>query len=161
MKRWGVGVNNYYFTGSIILEEAPWYIFLIEYSIHFICHWIPRIPLSKHIKIIREGEEYTLRDYYGTTGDLFHIYICSPIFEWCWNRIKWQTISFPYTMLKEQFPDRFEDENEYLDKDSDEEEKKNVKDNLEYSTKIGDEFKIVYDKLSNISTVRMKKLHYI
>lgn len=55
MTRWGIGTNNYHFTSSIILEEAPWYIFAIEFCIQWICHFMPPIPLPK-IKIKIDGE---------------------------------------------------------------------------------------------------------
>ena len=149
MKRWSIGANNYYFSASIYLEEAPWYIFMIEYSIQYICHYFPRIQLP-NIKIIRDNEEYTLRSYYGTTGDLFHIYICTKIFNWCYDRIKLKTFEFPFEMLKNEFPDLFKDAYEYFDE-------KEVKDNLEYSMKIKEEFDVVYNKLENLIKTRMER----
>jgi hypothetical protein len=150
MRRWGIGYNNYYFTSSIHLEEAPWYVFMLETTIQNICHYFPRIPLPK-IKIIRDNEKTNLREYYGTTGDLFHVYICEPIFGWCWNKIKENSFNFPYLTLKEQYPDSFEDEDLW-----DEDQLDEVKENEEYSKMIGDEFNIVYKKLSKIADTRMK-----
>ena len=153
MRRWSTGTNNYYFTGSIFLEEAPWYIFFIESLIMNICHWIPRIPLPK-IKIIREGEEYNLRSWYGTTGDLFHSYVCSKVSEWCWNKTKNYNINFPYEMLRELIP-ASEDPNPYF---TDEDDKEDLKKNLEYSKSVGKEFRTVYNKLDKIYDVRSKEI---
>mgnify|MGYP001024237259 CR=1 FL=1 len=156
MRRWSTGTNDYYFTAGIFLEEAPWYIFFIENVIMWICHTlIPRIPLPNFIKIKREGEEYTLRSWYGTTADLFHIYVCCPITEWCWKKIKHYDIEVPYRMLREMIPDSI-DPNDNMDRDL--EEMYIIADNKRYSDKIGDEFKEVYDKLNNIYEVCCKRI---
>jgi hypothetical protein len=154
MRRWSAGTNNFYFTGSIFLEEAPWYIFFIEWSIMWICHFIPRIPLPK-IKIVRDTEETNLREYYGTTADLFHIYVCSNISQWCWDKTKNDCVSFPYDKLIELIPNS-EDLNEYSTDSYDNDE--DLKKNLEYSKLVGEEFKVVYDKLENISGFRMNEI---
>ena len=152
MKRWTIGTNNYYFTSSIVLEEAPWYIFMIGSSIQQICSWFPRISLPK-IKIIRDNEETNLEEYYGTISDVFHIYICEPIFSWSYDKIKSTYIEFPYLMLKEKFPDIFNEyKTEFYDEDKD-----HLKENSEYSKKIGEEFKVVYDKLGKICDVGQHK----
>jgi len=155
MRQWSIGTNDYYYTGSIWLEEAPWYIFALGSFIQWICYFFPRIPLPK-IKIIREGEETNLKDWYGTTGDLFHCFICDPIFGWCWGKIKSTYIEFPYLKLKEEFPEMFKDENNIWD-DQSEEEKLVREKNSEYSKKVGEEFNIYYKKLQNISENRMKE----
>jgi len=160
MKRWSTGSNNYYFTCSIYLDEASWYVFALEDSIQWICHFFPRIPLPNFIKIKREGEEYTLRSWYGTTGDLFHIYVCSPIFEWCWNNTKKQTIQFPYEMLMKIFPDEFENimRERIDDVDNDEDEIRVINKNYEYSRLVGKEFEVVYNKLKKIFDVRRDEI---
>jgi hypothetical protein len=156
MRKWSTGTNDYYFTSSIWLEEAPWYIFFIENAIMWICHnLIPRIPLPSFIKITREGEEYTLREWYGTTNDLFHCDVCIPITTWCWKKIKHNDIYFPYEMLKEIIPDSAYRTN---DIEYDFEEKCIMADNKRYSDRISDEFKEVYEKLKNIGEVRRKQI---
>lgn len=156
MRKWSTGTNDYYFTSSIFLEEAPWYVFFIETSIMWICHiLIPRIPLPNFIKIIRDNEEYTLRSYYGTTADLFHCYVCYPISGWCWKKIKHYNISFPYKMLAEMIPEVLDDED--MD-DIDLDEKFILADNKRYSDLVGEEFKEVYKKLETIGEVRRKKI---
>ena len=107
MRRWSIGINDYYFTASIWLEDAPWYIFVIEYVIQFICNCIPRIPLPR-IKIIRGNKETTLKDWYGTTEDLFHAFICGPVVEWCYKKINMESVDCPYYFLKKKFPKDFQ-----------------------------------------------------
>lgn len=159
MKRWNTGSNCYYFTSSIYLDEAPWYIFFIEHAIQWICHYFPRIPLPP-IKIKRYGEETTLRAYYGTAGDLFHVYVCTPVFNWCWENTERQSIEFPYKMIEELFPDAHSDDCDYFNDEEDEEEKKIILKNIEYSKSIGEEFRTVYNKLQKIADVRSNEIKW-
>ena len=142
MTRWFIGTNNYYYEGSIILEEGPWYVFFIEQIMNLICHYVPMIPLPK-IKIIRDNEETNLNEYYGTINDLFHLYVHDKIFKWCYNRIKMTFVRFPYQMLDEMFPGKVVDDNDF----DDEEMKEEVKKNKEISDQVYKEFKVVYEKL--------------
>ena len=156
MRRWFIGSNNFYFTSGIYLEEASWYIFTIESSIQWICHYFPRIPLPK-IKIIKDKEETNLQEYYGNISDLFHIFICAPITNWCWKKIDMIHFNHPYEMLKKKFPKEFENPDENYE-DDDEEDVKEREDNLKYSKLVGEEFKVAYDKLGKIADVRMKEI---
>jgi len=147
MTRWSIAQNDYYFTSFIVLENAPWYIFLLQTCIQHICSWFPRIPLPPK-KIIRDGHEYTARDYYGTTQDLFHVYVCAPIFCWCDDRIKTEFIDFPYQLLEDKFPEYFKSDDLFTEEE--------VKENREYSERIGKLFNITYEKLKNITSDRRK-----
>jgi len=151
MTRWFVGTNNYYYEGSISLEEAPWYIFAIEYIMDIICHYFPQIPLPK-IKIKRNGEIYTLNEYYGTTADLFHLYIHLPIFKWLYKNITNTHLRFPFQMLQEYFPDKIS----YTDFSDFEESVKEIDENKKYSEEVYEEFKLIYEKL-NIYKMENKK----
>ena len=153
MKRWGIGINNYYFTSAIYLEEAPWYVFALESAVTNICHYFPRIPFPK-IKIIIDGEETNLKDYYGSTRDLFHIYICIPVTNWCFRKIKSTNFDFPYLTLKENFPESFKFLEDYKN-DADEEEKQKLKENEERSKLIGGEFNLVYKKLQDLGNTKV------
>lgn len=155
MKRWSVGVNNYYYTSCIGLEEAPWYAFFIDWLTSWICYYFPRIPLPNFIKIKRDGEIYGLKDYYGTTADLFHVFICTLVSNWSWSKTKWYSIDFPYEELMKMFPEDFKDDT-YDDEDEDEKRERNI--NYEYSRKIGKIFMISYNNLHNISGLRMKEI---
>lgn len=155
MKRWSIGINDYYYTSGISLEEASWYIFFLEWLISWICYYFPRIPLPNFIKIKRDGEIYGLKDYYGTTRDLFHIFVCMPVSNWSWNKTKFEYIEFPYEEIMKKFPKKFKDD----DIDEDDIEEKIIRNkNYEYSKKIGKEFMNSYNKLSNISNIRMKEI---
>ena len=153
MRRWSVGINNYYFTSHIYLDEAPWYVFVVEYIIQTICSYIPRIPLP-NIKIIRDGEETTLKEWYGSTSDLFHIFICSPICEWCFKKTEIKDFQFPYEVLKKSFPKSFKGIENFYTESDDIEERQELKENEEYSKMIGEVFNEAYKKLQNISKDR-------
>jgi hypothetical protein len=157
MRRWFIGSNNFYFTSGIYLEDGPWYVYAIETSISWICSYFPRIPLPK-IKIIRDKEETNLKEYYGDTRDLFHIFVCDPITNWCFKKIDMIHFDHPYEMLKKEFPKEFENPDE-LYEDDDEEDKLEREDNLKYSKLVGEEFKLTYNKLQKIADVRMKKIY--
>lgn len=150
MRRWFIGTNNFYFVGSIYLEEAPWYIFALESGILKICDYFPRIPLPK-IKIVRENEKTTLREWYGSTHDLFHIFICSPITDWCYKKIEIKSFSIPYEMIKEKFPKEIDNLDIPFDDDF---EKNLIEENKKYSELIGSYFKEAYIKLKKIPEER-------
>lgn len=155
MKRWTIGTNNYFFTGGIYLDEAEWYIFLLEYVIQCICDHFPSFSLPSFIYIHDdEDNKYSLKEYYGTTQQLFHIFICEPISTWCFNKTSMTHICFPYDMLKEIFPKEFETEEKY--EFAELEDKKYVKENLKYSKEVEFEFREVYSKLDNIFKERFK-----
>ena len=56
MRKWSIGHNDCYYTSNLWLEEAPWYVFAIDYCMNYICSWIPAIPLPK-IKITDEDHK--------------------------------------------------------------------------------------------------------
>ena len=149
MRRWNIGTNNIYFSSSIYLEEAPWYVFFIEYIMNCICDWFPPIPLPK-IKIIREGEETNLQDWYGDLSHAFHSCVHMPIFDWCYRNIESNHFVFPFEMLKEIYPKDFENWDEYLKDEEDQEEYDRLMRNKFYSDCIGKEFEKVYKKLEKI-----------
>lgn len=61
-----------------------------------------RIPLIGRIKIIREDEEYSIDEYYGGFSNIFHVFICMKVFEFCENRIQDIFIPVDYDLLKER-----------------------------------------------------------
>jgi hypothetical protein len=156
MRRWSVGINNYYFTSCIYLDEAPWYVFALENTIQQICSYFPSISLPK-IKITMDGEETTLKEWYGSTSDLFHIFICAPISEWCFKKTETKYFQFPYEFLKERFPEDFKGLEDYWTESDNFDEKKELKENEEYSKKIGEVFNEAYKKLQTIEERRRQK----
>ena len=108
MRRWFIGVNDIYYTSYVDLEEAPWYIFAIDNAIMVICDIIPGISLPR-IKIKWDGEDTNLREWYGDTQQVFHAFVCDPIFQWCQRRIKSEFVSLPFFFLKNMFPEEFKD----------------------------------------------------
>lgn len=91
MKDWNYAKNSYYKTACYILEEAPWYIFFLEGFVMRTCdafHLLP-IPFGSKIKFIDKKEPfetYTLEEYYGSLGGIFHMFVCMPFVSWCLNK---------------------------------------------------------------------------
>ncbi len=117
MKRWSFATNILYKKSCFILEEAPFYIFLIQDSIMFICSIIPPIPIpfGKTIKVKdkEDNKEYLFSEYYGDLRGLFHCFICEKIVNWSFKKIKDIQVDYPYDKMKELFydesPESFED----------------------------------------------------
>ncbi len=111
MKRWGVARNDYYCTGAVYLDEAPWYVFVIEGMAERLCGVFPAIPLPK-IKFCPKGEteQYTWKDWYGDTQQIFHVWVCEPITSWCDKRTKTDYVEVPYFYLKGKFPQAWDGE---------------------------------------------------
>ena len=120
MKHWTYGANNYYKTAAIYVEEAPWYIFFIEFLINWICDHFPAIPLPNigKVKIKDEDIKYiTYKEAYDDLAGLFHDKIHSPIFDWVYSKIKVTDIEVSYDKLKEEFYDKDKKYWDSLDED--------------------------------------------
>ena len=127
MKKWSYGINSYYKTASIYLEEAPWYLMLLQDTTERICdlmsYW--NIPLIGRIKITKDSEIYTISEYYGGMKDLFHCFVDTPISNFCWKRTKTKIISIEWEKAKELF---YEEDKEFWDKEIKSEENEEVED---------------------------------
>jgi hypothetical protein len=100
MRSWGYSVNSLYKKATIYLEEASWWVFVVDNIVEFLCDLTPSIPLPK-IKIrlknredieFNEGNKLTtLRDWYGDLRQLFHCFMHMPVFYFCQKKIKSKT----------------------------------------------------------------------
>lgn len=108
---WTFGGNSYsqWRSGTIYLTYQPWWLALIGWFedsiLSRICDILMWIQLPNIGKIESDGEYCTWKEYYGSIGDLFHIYIHTPIFEWYYankNR-KEIKIEVGYDELKKLF----------------------------------------------------------
>lgn len=54
---------------------------------------------------MRDGNEYSLREYYGSVGDLYHIYVYDKLFQWHWSHPEAINtyVEVGYDRLKELF----------------------------------------------------------
>ena len=128
MKTYSVGINDYWHTGSIHLEEVPTGLYYLESMTMWICDHIPAIPLPKiKFKVrVRDGWDYTdnkdgwtdLNEWYSDIQQVFHIYICTWVTNFVWKHTKVVNIDLPYKFLQEKFPDKFID----LEREWDEED---------------------------------------
>jgi hypothetical protein len=69
------------------------------------------------IKFTPKGEtrKYSLREWFGDIQQVWHVFVCVSIFNWCQTKIKTTAVKLPYFYLKERFPDSFGTEIEGLD----------------------------------------------
>jgi len=105
MKSWGYGINHLYKSGTLILEEAPWYIFGIERVAEWLCNHVPAIPFPT-IPIKRDDTDTTMADYYGDTQQLFCSEVHIPIGEWIESKKQIIFIESSYELLKEKFGEK-------------------------------------------------------
>jgi len=106
MRKIDYAINSYYKKCSLHIDFASLWIFTLEKIIDFICGYlIPSIPLPK-IKIIREGEKTTLKEYYGDLQQVFHLYMHDPVFEYCCSRMDSKYIELNYETARKVFYDK-------------------------------------------------------
>jgi len=88
MKRWNTGWNDYWFTASLILDEAPLLLVFLEWFMDWVCYLIGFIPWI---------------------GDHFHVWIHDPIFQFIWRHTKTTWIPLPYKLAEETFTREFKE----------------------------------------------------
>jgi hypothetical protein len=128
--KWSYGVNALpqFRYGTLYLREEPWWLALCGWTINSIVgrgcillHWI-RLPSS--IKVVRSGHKYSMRDYYGDVGSLWHVYVFDPLFQWHYGHPKHKEyrIEIGYDRVKGVFGERdkefFADQEKVVDIDS-------------------------------------------
>ena len=103
MRKIDYAINSYYKTCSLHIEFAPFWIFALSKITEFMCGYlVPPIPLPR-IKITREGEKTTLREYYGNLNHLFHLYVHDPVFQYCCRRMDSRFIDLDYDTARKAF----------------------------------------------------------
>jgi len=134
MRNWSYGINSLYRTASIWLEEGPWWVFLLDRIVEFLCEIAPpirfpsiKLRLKNKEDIEFYGSEHTTwRDWYGDFNQFFHLAIHEPVFRFCQKRINTKCIEIDYNKAKELFylEDKgFWDKEEKIAKEIIEEEK--------------------------------------
>jgi hypothetical protein len=103
LKDWNYGINSLYKTGHISLEEAPWYVFAIACVVEWICDHMPAIPLPDDPIKDEDGNNTTLKAYYGELNHLWHDKVDDPVFQWAEKQKRTVVIDFPYEKLREIF----------------------------------------------------------
>ena len=125
MKNWSYGINSLYKTGHIFLEEAPWYVFAIARAVEWTCDYMPEIPFSDRSIVDEDGNETTLKEYYGDLSQWWHCKVHDPIFQWAEKQKSTTTIEMSYEKIKELFYEsnrKFFDDHEKIDEELTDEE---------------------------------------
>jgi len=66
---------------------------------------VPPIPFPR-IKITRDGEKTTMREYYGDLEQLFHCLVHRPVFQFCCKRMDTRSINVDYEVTRKAFYDK-------------------------------------------------------
>ncbi len=128
MRSWSYGVNSLHKTASIYLDEAPFYIFFLDWLANVLCELIPTIPLPKIRMRLKDPEDIecnggekwtTLDEWYGDWSQAFHLFVHMPVFDFCTRKTKDECIPIGYKKLRKIF---YERDKEYWD-DIEKEEK--------------------------------------
>lgn len=124
MKNWEYGANSYFKTAFYILEEGPWYSFMIENIMNYIIDHSPDIPIpfGSKIKIkddfFNEEQIFNIKEYYGYLNDLVFCFIFNPMYQWCFSKRIINSIDVDYeTLKKEKYheaPELFESKEETI-----------------------------------------------
>lgn len=105
---WEFGVNPHpnWRKGTLYLYEQPLWLGLVGLFVDVIgygcClfHWL---KFPDWITVARDGEKLTMKEWYGDAGQLWHLFIYCPIFEW-YDRRKQDyvmVVEIGYDRLKE------------------------------------------------------------
>jgi hypothetical protein len=113
MRRWTYGINSYRRTASIHVDDAPWWVFALDNLIEFICDIIPSIPFPKVKLRLRDPEDIeingsewtTWKEWYGDLNQYFHLFAHCPVFEYCRDKMKSQSVDITYEKAREMFYD--------------------------------------------------------
>jgi hypothetical protein len=109
MRKIEYGFNSYLKTACISIDFAPFWVFALDRLIENVCGYlVPPIPFP-HIKITRDGEKTTMREYYGDLRQLFHCHIHSPIFRFCCKKMDTRNINVDYELIRKAFYDKDKD----------------------------------------------------
>jgi len=159
LKLYSVGINNYWHTASLHLEEVPAGLHFLKELTMWICGIFPEIPLLKIKFKLKNPDDYDcttnedgwtdLNEWFGDTQSLFHIYICTPVTEYVWKRTKFRSINLPYGFAKGMFPNEFrevEKDYGYWDDKLDIEFRKKTKKISDWTDK---QFREVYQRLDH------------
>jgi len=73
---------------NLALEEGSWWSWWLEDAICWLCDHFPAIPLPPVPMKDDDGNPTDWSDWYGDTQQLFHLYVCSPICQFCWDHQK-------------------------------------------------------------------------
>lgn len=117
MQHWSYGLNGYCRTCGVSLEEGPWWAFWLTDGFLQSCDRMPtwRIPLLDRFKIVRDDEEYTFGGYYGDDlRNLWHSFVCMPLFDFGHKYITCKYIKLPWESGKELF---YEDDKTWWDEE--------------------------------------------
>ena len=112
MRTWNYGVNSIYKKASIYLEEASWWVFVVDKTVETLCDLMPSIQLPNITMRLHDREDIelnggseltTLRDWYGDLSQVFHCFVHMPVFDFCQRRIECKQFEINYNEVVKIF----------------------------------------------------------
>ena len=115
MRRWGIGTNSLFKTASYDLEEAPWWIFAIEYSIEWLCDCVPSIPFpdiklkllsQKDADDCNDGDRVvSMKGWYGDLQQWFCAAVHMSLTNWCYRKMEITIVNSTWDWMIEHHPE--------------------------------------------------------
>jgi len=118
VKRWSIGANDIYRDASLHIQEMPMWAFLLDEVVGRICGEFPAILLPTWPQFEVEGEESTNpKEWFGDTRQMFHAFVCTPIWEFCESKSAHKTLRVDYDEVEREAPEHivptdYDDEDE-------------------------------------------------
>lgn len=113
MRDWSYPVNNLWGTGFYNLEEAPWWVFFIQWLNFRIAVLVPAIKFPRwKMKEPETGESTTMREWYGDLNQCFWLAFTDPVFHWTERKKKITTVEVGYDLIRKN---HYEDNREWFD----------------------------------------------
>jgi hypothetical protein len=84
---WNYGINSLpqYKHGVIYLHEEPLWLALCGWGIDILgygCRCLHWIKMPSFLKVTDDGEVLSWREYYGDLGQIYHMAVYNPLFQW-------------------------------------------------------------------------------
>ncbi len=110
MRRYSYAINSIYKTASLIIEDAPRWVFMLCDFFDFVCEAVPEIKLPPFplllsnkmaIELNDGNRRTTFSEWYGSVSGWFCLKFHLPIIDFCFNRTDTRIIDIDYNKIKE------------------------------------------------------------
>lgn len=116
-RTWNIGTNSrpefrygtlYVYDEPVWLAICNWFVNTVVSFPYTALGWVP-LPSwpRRQWRHCKPGETYTLREYYGTLGDLWFAFVYTHCLNWVWDRrMKYEIrVELGFDRLRELFGD--------------------------------------------------------
>ena len=140
MRRWFIGVNDYWYTSCVFLEDVPLHLVILEGVTDAVCYVLGKFKIPKKFS--------NLKDEYGNFGQMWHCKVCVKIEELIYKNKHSEVIELPYFFLRRLFPADFEKNKEQFIEGL--EDESNIKKNEKLARKVYDGYLKYHTVMSSL-----------